>query len=157
MDTPAHTAPLVDGLPIVVLDGADPLMRQVADLCYETLHRPFGVSRSDAWDEMDPASTHLAVIDAGRLAGYARLIVEGPWAHLRQVVVAPEHRRRGIATAVINTAVDTARARGLEGAYLNARYAAVPLYERLGFRVVSEGFRMPRTWLPHVRMEQHLR
>jgi hypothetical protein len=47
-----------------------------------------------------------------------------------------------------------ARAR-LPRVYLNARLNAVGLYERSGFRVVSpEPFPMPRTQLPHVRMER---
>ena len=46
-----------DGITIRIVDGTDPVLRSVADLCYETLHRPFGVSRNDVWNETDPAST----------------------------------------------------------------------------------------------------
>jgi ribosomal protein S18 acetylase RimI-like enzyme len=134
-------------------------MRQVADLCYETLHAPFGVDRCDDWDNADPRSSHLVALAGGCVVGYARLIEEGDWGHVRQVAVAPEMRRRGIGSALVAEALESARLKRLGRAYLNARLGAVGLYERAGFRVVSEEpFPMPRTYLPHVRMElDHIR
>jgi ribosomal protein S18 acetylase RimI-like enzyme len=138
------------------VEGTDPLMRGVADLCYETLHRPFGVSRNDQWNETDPASTHIVAVDEGRLVGYVRVIVESGGAHLRQVVVAPACRRRGIATSLVSCALARARELGVPSAFLNARANAVGIYERLGFQVVDGPFRMGRTYLKHVRMERTL-
>lgn len=145
------------GLDLRVVRGDDLAMRRVADLCYETLHRPFGVSRNDSWNELDPASVHLVAFDGDRVAGYARLLFEGRWAHVRQVSVDPAYRHRGIASVLVRTLVDEARGCGVDGVYLNARGRAVGMYERLGFRTAGPVFRMPRTWLPHVRMERVLR
>jgi ribosomal protein S18 acetylase RimI-like enzyme len=131
-------------------------MREVASLCYETLHRPFGVSRDDAWDETDPGSAHLVALDGGRLAGYARLLDEGRRAHVRQVVVTEQDRRRGIATALVETLVSEARLRGFALVVLNARRPAVAMYERAGFSVTRGPFRMPRTYLAHYQMEKRL-
>jgi len=142
-----------DGITVRIVDGTDPVLRGVADLCYETLHRPFGVSRNDVWNETDPASTHLVALDGDCLVGYVRLIVEGGGGHVRQVVVDPRYRRRGIAAALVTCALGRARELGLPFAFLNARSNAVSLYERLGFRVVGGAFRMGRTYLKHVRME----
>jgi ribosomal protein S18 acetylase RimI-like enzyme len=141
-----------DGVVVRVVDGRDPIMRAVADLCYETLHRPFGVERNDAWNETDPRSTHFAAMDGDRLVGYVRLIADGG-AHVRQVAVVPSHRFRGIASALVAAAVARARELGLPVAFLNARSNAVGMYERLGFRVTAGPFRMGRTYLEHVRME----
>ena len=129
------------------------MLLQVRDLCYETLHRPFGVTRNDAWNESDPRSTHFVAMEGGRLVGYVRLIVEGGQGHVRQVVVTPSCRGRGIAGELVGCGIDRARELGLPGAFLNARPWAVGVYERLGFRVVGGPFRMGRTYLPHVRME----
>ncbi len=96
-------------------------------------------------------------MDGAGLVGYARLIGEGARAHVRQVVVARSHRRRGIASQLVAAAVDEARRRGFASVYLSARPNAVRMYERLGFRVVGSTFRMGRTYLPHVRMELPLR
>lgn len=146
-----------DGILLRLVPGDDPLMRAVADLCYETLHRPFGVTRCDAWNETDPYSTHIVALDGPRLAGYARLLREGSAVHIRQVAIAPRYRRRGLASALVRELLEIARREGFPVAYLHARLPAVPLYERLGFRVTGQPFRMGRTWVPHVRMELRLR
>ena len=153
MTSPRDVLRREDGITVRIVDGTDPVLRHVADLCYETLHRPFGVSRNDAWNEMDPASTHLVALDGERLAGYVRLIVEGGGGHVRQVIVARDYRRRGIAASLVTCALGRARELGLPFAFLNARANAVRLYERLGFGVVGGAFRMGRTYLKHVRME----
>jgi ribosomal protein S18 acetylase RimI-like enzyme len=142
-----------DGIVVAVVDGHDPVLRGVADLCYETLHRPFGVPRNDAWNETDPASAHFVALDGERLVGYVRLIAEGGGAHVRQVSVTHAYRRRGIAAALVTCALARAREVGLPFAFLNARENAVGVYERVGFRVVQGPFRMGRTYLKHVRME----
>jgi ribosomal protein S18 acetylase RimI-like enzyme len=146
-----------DGISILQVPATDPVLPQVRDLCYATLHRPFGVTRNDAWNEADPASTHIVALDGDRLAGYVRLIVEGGAGHVRQVSVVPEYRSRGVASDLVVCAVARARELGLPLAFLNARQRAVGLYERVGFRVTEGPFRMGRTYLPHVRMEMPLR
>jgi ribosomal protein S18 acetylase RimI-like enzyme len=146
-----------DGITIVRTPASDPLLLGVRDLCYETLHRPFGVTRNDAWNEGDPASTHLLAMDGDHIAGYVRLIVEGGGGHVRQVVVVPGYRGRRVASDLVACAVGRARELGLPYAFLNARERAVGIYERIGFVVTDGPFRMGRTFLPHVRMELRLR
>lgn len=146
-----------DGIRLVQVPATDPILQQVRDLCYETLHRPFGVTRNDAWNEADPASTHIVAVDGDQLTGYVRLIVEGGAGHVRQVSVVPGYRARGVASDLVACAVGRARELGLPLAFLNARERAVGLYERVGFRVTEGPFRMGRTYLPHVRMEMPLR
>jgi ribosomal protein S18 acetylase RimI-like enzyme len=151
--------PLVrpDGITLREVAGTDPVLLHVRDLCYETLHLPFGVTRNDAWNETDPRSTHIVAMDGDRLAGYVRLILEDGGGHVRQVTVARAYRGRGIASDLVARAVALARGMGLPYAFLNARARAVGLYERIGFRVTEGPFRMGRTFLPHVRMELPLR
>lgn len=145
-----------DGVTIRIVDGSDPVMRHVAGLCYETLHRPFGVERNDSWNETDPASTHFLAFDGEALAGYVRLIAEEGGGHVRQVAVAPSYRRRGIAHDLVSAALAHAEELRIPFAFLNARSNAVAIYERLGFRVTDGPFRMGRTYLTHVRMERAL-
>ena len=138
--------------------GNDPLISQVNDLCYATLHEPFGVTRSDDWGHMDPGSTHLVAMDGEAVVGYARLIEQDGWGQIRQVAVYPAYRRRGIAGALMSELVEEARRAGIVRLFLNSRLPAVGLYEKVGFRVVSDKpFPSPRTYLPHVRMEMDLR
>jgi ribosomal protein S18 acetylase RimI-like enzyme len=146
-----------DGIVVAHVHSGHPVLLHVRDLCYETLHRPFGVTRNDSWNEADPASSHIVALDGQQLAGYVRLIVESGGGHVRQVSVAPAYRERGIASDLVACAVVRARELGLPFTFLNARERAVGIYERAGFRVTEGPFRMGRTYLPHVRMEMPLR
>jgi len=154
---PGGGGPQAPAVTVVVIDASDPALLAVRDLCYETLHRPFGVARNDAWNEGDPASTHFGAFAGDRLVGYTRLILEGGGAHVRQVVVDPAYRRLGVASALLRAVLARARETGAPFAFLNAREKAVGLYERAGFRVTGAPFRMGRTYLAHVRMELPLR
>lgn len=149
---------LADLVELRYVAADDPLMLQVADLCYETLHRPFDVSRNDDWGNDDPDSSHLVALVDARVVGYGRLLTEGDWGHIRQVAVYQEWRGMGIGSWIVHALLELARSKGLPHVFLNARLTAVNLYELRGFAVVSpEPFPMPRTYLPHVRMEIELR
>jgi GNAT superfamily N-acetyltransferase len=65
-----------------------------------------------------------------------RAVVDGPWALFGAVEVAPSHRRRGLATAVMGALARQAAEEGATGAYLQVEAdndAARALYDRLGF------------------------
>ncbi len=109
---------------------------------------------SDAWLARyqrfgTPAPQSLTVLSGGpsvwfatfwasqEAAAIGRCVVDGRWAGFAAVEVAPEHRRRGLATAVMAALSRAALAEGASAAYLqveadNARAHA--LYTALGFR-----------------------
>ena len=94
-----------------------------------------------------PSSICLGAFDAesGRLVGY--LIISryvDAW-HVMNVAVAPEHRGRGIATALMERLFEITAGDGQRGYTLEVRVSnesAIRLYERLGFepRGVRRGY-----------------
>ena len=76
-------------------------------------------------------------VDSGRLVGY--LVISryvDAW-HVMNVAVAAEHRRRGIATMLLERLFGATAGRGRRGYTLEVRVSnagAVALYERLGFK-----------------------
>jgi ribosomal protein S18 acetylase RimI-like enzyme len=90
------------------------------------------------------------------LAGTVTYCPEGsPWREIaqpgegefRMLAVAPEHRRRGVAEALVATCVERAREQGCTAVVLSSlpvQQAAHRLYERLGFRRLPE-----RDWSPY--------
>jgi [ribosomal protein S18]-alanine N-acetyltransferase len=83
-----------------------------------------------------------AYLESGELAGYAFVSRYVDAWHVMNVAVAPEHRRQGIATELLQrlfevTAGDQRRGYTLEVRVSNAD--AIRLYERLGFQ--SRGIR----------------
>jgi [ribosomal protein S18]-alanine N-acetyltransferase len=91
-----------------------------------------------------PSSICLGAFDveADQLVGY--LVISryvDAW-HVMNVAVAPEHRRRGIATTLLERLFELTAGRGRRGYTLEVRVSntdAIRLYEQLGFR--SRGVR----------------
>lgn len=60
------------------------------------------------------------------------------WGYLANLFVAPPGRGRGAGTALVQAAVDDARADGLARLVLSPSELSTPLYGRLGFRKADE-------------------
>jgi ribosomal protein S18 acetylase RimI-like enzyme len=119
------------------------------DLRQTVLRRPDGrwLSLMHDLDREDPES-HLAILtgpevvafvtllDAEEPVGIGRVSIEGQWAGITSVDVAPDRRREGIGSAVMRALLQWASAEGARAAYLQVRAhnaSALALYQRLGF------------------------
>ncbi len=99
---------------------------------------------ADAWPEeliarLLPRFTAAAEAD-GTLLGYLVLSTVLDEGNVDNVAVAPEHRRRGIADALLDDAEARGRAMGLSSVTLEVRAGNLPairLYEKHGFREVG--------------------
>jgi ribosomal protein S18 acetylase RimI-like enzyme len=84
-----------------------------------------------------PATVGFATLRRGEEPiGIGRVSVEGDWAGITSVDVAPAARRQGIAGAVMRTLVSWAGDRGAQATYLQVRAAndpALRLYAALGY------------------------
>ncbi|MEU5208249.1 GNAT family N-acetyltransferase [Streptomyces sp. NPDC020742] len=72
----------------------------------------------------------------GRTAAIGRLVVDGRWAGFTAVEVAPDARRRGLATQIMAALAQRALDEGASAAYLQVEddnEAALGFYDRLGF------------------------
>ena len=86
--------------------------------------------------------TTFVAIEGGTVLGSASLIAHdmdmrmdlSPW--LASVLVAPEHRRRGVGTALVNRVVDEARALGFRTLYLFTPDKEA-FYTKLGWRFLE--------------------
>jgi [ribosomal protein S18]-alanine N-acetyltransferase len=84
-----------------------------------------------------PTSLSLGAVEDGKLVGY--LVISryvDAW-HVMNVAVDPSHRRRGIATALLERLFEVTRDEARRGYTLEVRVSnagAIRLYERLGFQ-----------------------
>jgi len=76
----------------------------------------------------------------------------GAW-RVRGMASAVDARGRGAGTAVLAALVERALSQGASRIWCNARLPARSLYQRAGFRVVSDEFELPDIG-PHVVMER---
>ena len=74
--------------------------------------------------------------DGGETVAIARVVVDRGWAGVTAVEVAADHRRRGLATHIMRSALAWAAGYGATAVYLQVageNAAALALYDRLGF------------------------
>jgi ribosomal-protein-alanine N-acetyltransferase len=116
---------------------------QLADLdAIERIERasyPTPWSRSMFASELaKPSSLSLGAVDeTGRLVGYLVLSRYVDAWHVMNVAVAPESRRRGIASALLRRLLDQTKDDAQRGYTLEVRVSnlgAISLYQRFGFR-----------------------
>jgi predicted GNAT family N-acyltransferase len=104
--------------------------------------REQGVSRADELDGLDDSALHVVALEAqaGRVIGTLRLLLDGAKAKIGRVAVEREWRGRGIASRMLELALELAQERGCRDARLASQVEATGLYERAGFAVESEPF-----------------
>ena len=100
---------------------------------------------------LDGEQTNILAVD-GEVIGCASLCYikvmptfshpTGKRAHLMNVYVRPEYRRKGIAREMINMLISEAKEKGVTEISLDATEAGKPLYESLGFWSVEESMKM---------------
>jgi len=84
-------------------------------------------------DEYSPATVLVATADGG-LAGYLLAVPGDGTTYVAELVVAPDHRRNGIATALLSASAD--RSERLSVTVAPGNEAARSLYRRCGFEEV---------------------
>lgn len=124
---------------------AEPLLRTVRETVFI---REQGVLEELEWDGLDEDCRHaLALSLQGEAIGCGRLLANG---HIGRIAVLPPWREQRVGTAIMESLLAEARARGLLSVDVDAQTQAVPFYRRLGF--VEQGEVFMDAGLPHIRM-----
>ncbi len=103
-------------------------------------------------DGLDREALHVWLSDEGGIAACLRVMDRGAESeHVSIGRVVAARRRQGLGTRVLREGIRAARERfGAEHIYLEAQTYARGLYEKQGFRAVSEEFLLDG--IPHVKM-----
>jgi ribosomal-protein-alanine N-acetyltransferase len=84
---------------------------------------------------------YWVALDDKRVVGYFGEMIIDDFADIATVALAPEYRRQGIATRMVNTMIAEAVRRGATRMLLEVRVdntAAIELYRKLGFDFIAE-------------------
>lgn len=108
------------------------------------------------FDNIDKVCYHLFAMEQGRVVAYCRIIPEGITyiqPSIGRVLVLKEYRKRALAEKMMKIAIEFIR-ESLKGEsiVLSAQQYIVPLYEKLGFKKISEPYM--EVSIPHVKMEK---
>lgn len=101
----------------------------------------------------EPDAIHLWVADDGGLAGTARTLgTGGPVGSIGRVVTRPDARSRGVASVLMEAAIELLEEAGTTTITLNAQEHLADWYGRFGFTVSGAGH--VEDGIPHVPMER---
>jgi predicted GNAT family N-acyltransferase len=122
----------------------------------EVFYGEQGVPRQEDLDGRDAGALHVVALDpgTGEVIGTLRLLLEERPAKIGRVVVDRRWRRRGIASRMLELALERARREGCAEVRLAAQVRATAVYEQAGFRIESEPFE--EAGIPHVWMGRSL-
>ncbi len=113
-----------------------------------------GVHPAADRDGRDHEALHVVALWDGRVVGTARLDFDRGIAHLGRLAVDPSSRRRGIATALLETAERCARKSGARRVTLHAQVYTEDLYAKGGYSRRGKPFF--EQGIEHVAMEKPL-
>lgn len=105
-------------------------------------------------DDLDKAALHLWLEEDGNILSYLRILPPGTVREEAAIGrVLSVVRRKGYATMLLKEAIRVIRERfGTDAVYLEAQTYAKELYEKLGFRQISEEFL--EDGIPHIKMQK---
>lgn len=103
-------------------------------------------------DNLDQAAMHVWLEEEGRIVAYLRVMDKGAESDCVSLGrVLSVKRRCGLGTGVLQKGIQVAQeVYGAEAIYLEAQTYARGLYEKLGFRQISEEFILDG--IPHIKM-----
>ncbi len=107
-----------------------------------------GVPAELEWDDDDASAVHLLAVDSGDMPiGCARVLPDG---HIGRMAVLQSWRGKGVGRALLQRALEAARAQGHSIVRLSAQIHAAGFYVRHGF--VAEGDEYLEAGIPHLAM-----
>lgn len=130
-----------------------PLYADALDLRHSVFFQPYDLPKDVTADELEPVSTHVVITDDGKLLAYGRVSPLTTFEYrISQIVVSPNEQGRGLSTELLNRLITEAKSLGAKRVRLGAQVSAQGLYERYGFKPISEIYIVELTGVPHVKM-----
>jgi predicted GNAT family N-acyltransferase len=113
-----------------------------------------GVPVEEEFDGRDDEAQHLVAVEGERVVATCRLLHADGVTKLGRMAVAPEARRRGIATLLLRAADGAAREHGSTRIVLHAQTDARALYDADGY--VERGGVFMEAGIEHITMEKEI-
>lgn len=112
----------------------DERYEDVIRIRYEILRKPLGMQIKPEERESDKEATHILLTVNGKAAGTVGLIGN----RLRQMAVLDEFQGLGLGAKLVKHLEVVAKAKGVSEVILDARFNAIPFYEKLGYECCSD-------------------
>lgn len=127
---------------------------QIAQARFEVFVVEQEITCENDFDDRDFDAYHLFGIEDGQVVAYARLLPRGiayEEASMGRVLVRKASRRKGVAEKMMNRGIEFITKEWQENKIiLSAQSYVVPLYEKVGFKQVSDVY--DEAGIPHIKM-----
>ncbi|MCL2203002.1 MAG: GNAT family N-acetyltransferase [Defluviitaleaceae bacterium] len=110
-----------------------------------------GIAREDEFEGDDGACIHVVIYENDLPLSTGRVKITKEDYIIGRVATLPQHRGRGLATAVMQALIKAVCIMGGQRQILHAQLSAQPFYEKLGFTPYGEVFQ--EAGIPHICME----
>lgn len=128
---------------------------QMVQLRKQILRMPLGLSFTEEELADERKNILIAAYDDDVMLGCCMLCpVDAQTVRLRQMAVQGNLQGKGIGASIMSFAENLARDKGYDRVVMHARDSAIGFYEKLGYKVVGEGF--TEVNLPHHLMVKEL-
>ena len=102
-------------------------------------------------DEFDPLAAHALAWQDGLCMGTGRLVdLGGGQAQIGRMAVLAPFRNQGIGSLLLEKLITLASSRGMKSIVLHSQVAAIPFYEKQGFK--AQGSTYDEAGIPHRNM-----
>jgi predicted GNAT family N-acyltransferase len=129
--------------------------REEIDLRYRLLRAPLGLTFTPEQLKAESGELHFGILEEESLIACAVVVpLSIRQTKLRQMVVDSAFQKRGIGSRLIHGIERELRGRGFIEVELNAREAAVPFYQRLGYEIEGDSF--IEVSIPHFKMKRSI-
>lgn len=115
-------------------DVSNQLYQECLKIRLEVLRKPLGMIIKPEEMESDKEATHILAQVNGKAAGTVSLI----GSRLRQMAVLDEFQGLGLGSKLVRHLEKVAKRNGIMEIILDARFPAIPFYEKLGYECCSD-------------------
>jgi predicted GNAT family N-acyltransferase len=125
-------------------------------LRWQLLRAPWGEPEGSETDAIEDQCFHLMAVDDNNVIGVGRMQYNTPYqAQLRYMAVASDRQGNGIGRMLVEAFEHEAKHKGVTEIVLDAREAAVPFYEHLGYSITEKSYLLFDS-IQHYRMHKQL-
>lgn len=124
-------------------------------LRYLVLRKPLGLQFTEAELKKDVDDTHWGTFVNGEVIACLTLVpAVNERVKMRQMAVSPQWQGKGLGKELLLHAEKSCRLNGVKVIFCHARKVAVPFYEKLGYKTISNEF--TEVNIPHFVMEKKI-
>jgi predicted GNAT family N-acyltransferase len=142
-----------DNLVFKIIEHQSDDYKKAVELRSEILRKPLGLAYSQEELEAENKQIHCAAFEGDRIIACLILVPKDETImKLRQVCTATDFQGKGIGERLSLFAEEIARNKGFKKMFCHARKTAVPFYQKMNYKVISDEFL--EVGIPHFQMEK---